>query len=188
MPVEDALRVLVNLRTDQHVVVTNQGSARLWPRLSKHPTDFNYNPSNMGGAVPLALGIALACPDREIIVLSGDGSLLMNLGCLVTAVSSGVENLTVILLDNGIYEVTGGQATPAAGDATDFAQIASASGFPSVATYDSLTQWRQGAAEFLKRAGPRFASLIVDGIAIDCWNDHVEPTEQQIMRLRKALL
>jgi sulfopyruvate decarboxylase subunit beta len=112
MDVVEALRVLAEVRTDRQVVISNQMSARLWPALSQHPLDFNYLSSTMGGAIPLGLGLALARPELEVIVLSGDGSLLMNLGCLVTVVGSGATNLTVILLDNGIYEVTGGQRTP----------------------------------------------------------------------------
>ena len=57
----------------------------------------------------------------------------MNLGCLVTVVASGARNLTLVVLENGIYEVTGGQQTAAAGIAVDFAGIARAAGFVSVA-------------------------------------------------------
>ena len=114
IPVVAALRVLADLCCDDQIVVTNQGSSRIWPKLRRRSLDFHYNPSTMSGAIPLALGLALAQPQREVLAISGDGSLLMSLGSLVTVVGSGVTNLTVVLLDNGIYEVTGGQETPAA--------------------------------------------------------------------------
>src|SRR3954469_590197 len=82
MPVVAALQVLIDLRRDDQVVVTNQASARIWPKLSQRALDLHYNPSTMGGAIPLALGLAIAQPDRQVLVVSGDGALLMNLGSL----------------------------------------------------------------------------------------------------------
>src|SRR4029450_13535584 len=108
-----ALQVLADLCAADQIVVTNQGSARIWPKLRSRALDFHYNPSTMGGAMPLGLGLALAQPRREVVVVSGDGSLLMSLGSLVTVVRAGATNFSIVLLDNGIYEVTGGQKTPA---------------------------------------------------------------------------
>ena len=84
-----ALQVLHDLRRDQ-VIVTTMGAAREWMRLSDHPLDFHYVPSTMGGGIPLALGIALSRPGHDVIVLSGDGSLLMSLGSLVTVAANNV--------------------------------------------------------------------------------------------------
>lgn len=95
MSVLDALTHLSRLRTERDIIVSNQSSARLFPRISDHPLDFHYNPSTMGGAVPLGIGLALAQPNRHVIVLSGDGSLLMSLGCLVTLAASGSPNPSV---------------------------------------------------------------------------------------------
>ncbi len=80
----------------------------------------------MGGAIPLALGMALARPERRVTVLEGDGALLMNLGTLVTVAASGVANLTILLFCNQRYESSGGQPLPPA--AVDFAELARASG------------------------------------------------------------
>ena len=118
MPVVPALEVLISLRQDDQIVITNQASARIWPRLNRHPLDLHYNPSTMGGAIPLALGLAMAQPQRHVVVVSGDGALLMSLGSLVTVVGTGITNMTIVVLENRIYEVTGGQATPAAGTIT----------------------------------------------------------------------
>ena len=97
-------------------------------------------------------------------MFTGDGSLLMNLGCLVTLAASGATNLTLIALDNGIYEVTGGQKTAGQVARVDFAGLATAAGIESVATFDDLIDWQNGAAEVLKLPGPRFVSLIVEPV------------------------
>lgn len=187
IPVEAALQVLANLRTEREVVITNQGSARLWPRLSQHDGDFNYNPSTMGGAIPLGLGIALARPNRHVIVLSGDGSLLMNLGCLVSVRASGVQNLSIVLLDNGLYEVTGGQLTAACHIGTDFVGIARAVGFPTVGSFCDARDWQQQAAEILARSGPRFIALRLSRMTTNCLDDATEPIAEQLQRLTAFL-
>jgi len=161
LPVEMVLRRLQSWRQDCHVVITNQASARLWPRLSDHPLDFNYNPSTMGGAIPLGVGLALARPDREILVLSGEGSLLMSLGCLVTVIDSGVRNLSILLLDNGMYEVTGGQKTPASQAVVDFVGMARSAGFPHATRIADLEDWTRRAPAVLSEPGPRFLWLPV---------------------------
>ena len=187
MPVEQALQVLCELRRPDEVVVTNQGSARLWPRMSQHPGDFNYKPSTMGGAIPLALGFALACPVRPVTVLSGDGSLLMNFGSLVSVVASAARNLTIILLDNGLYEVTGGQATAAAQTAIRWPDVARGLGFESVAEFSDSAGWRAAAGEFLISPGPRFVCLQVAPLAVSCLLDPSPPVAEQLQRLRGFL-
>ena len=74
MPLVAALEVLVSLRQDR-IVVTTMGAAREWPKLSRHPLDFHYIPSAMGEAPALGLGLALAKPTREVLVLNGDGAI-----------------------------------------------------------------------------------------------------------------
>jgi len=187
IPIEQALQTLVALRREDQIVITNQSSARLWPRLSNHPLDFNYNPSNMGGAVPLAVGVALAQPTREVMVLSGDGSLLMNLGCLVTAAASGVTNLTIILLDNGMYEVTGGQKTPATDNEIDFAGLARAAAFPNVSHFWDLADWQQRAPGVLESRGPRFIWLAVGPTPRDVFADKHAPIVKRLSRFQAAL-
>jgi len=80
----------------------------------------------MGGAIPLALGMALARPERRVTALEGDGALLMNLGALVTVAAAGASNLTILLFCNRRYESSGGQPIPPA--PVDFAGLARASG------------------------------------------------------------
>jgi thiamine pyrophosphate-dependent acetolactate synthase large subunit-like protein len=180
----EALEVLAAHRRDQ-VVVTTMGSAGIWPALSDSPLDFHYLPSSMGQAVPLGLGLCLAKPGPGVVVLVGDGGLLMNLGCLVTAAQHRVP-LYVLMIDNGLYEVTGGQPVAGAGR-TDFAGIARGAGFGRVHTFDTADAWRAGAAECLAGDGPVFVWLKVRGEKGKATPTPPRPMAEQIERLRAAL-
>jgi len=170
MPLTSALEALRSVRTDE-VVVTVMGAARDWVAGEPHPLDWVYVPSSMGQGTSVGLGIALARSDRQVIVVNGDGSQLMNLGSLVTVTAAGPRNLTIVLCDNGVYEVTGAQATPAAaelradGRDLDYAEIARACGFSSVHTFDDLAQWRTGVRKVIDEPGPTFVLLRVAGSA-----------------------
>ncbi len=120
-----ALEALAAVRGER-IVVSTMGSSGIWPSLSDTPLDFAYIPSSMGQGIALGLGLALGEAQRTDISLMGDGSLLMNLGSLVT-VASHPAPLHVVLFDNGLYEVTGGQPVAGTGT-TDFAAFAQAAG------------------------------------------------------------
>jgi sulfopyruvate decarboxylase subunit beta len=190
MPLVDALRVLVPLR-EERIVVTTMGAAREWPKLSQHPLDFHYIPSAMGEAPALGLGLALAQSDREVLVLNGDGAMLMNLGCLVTIVASGAQNITLVVLDNGIYEVTGGQQTPAAcvpaHARVDFAGLARAAGFVSVANFERLDDWQRQAADTLRLNGPRFIALAVEPVGPNYQLESPGPVAERVTHFQRAL-
>lgn len=190
MQLVPALEVINRLRTDQ-IVVTTMGSAREWPKLSQHALDFHYVPSSMGQAPPLGLGLALAKPHREVIVLNGDGGMLMNLGCLVTIVASGARNITLIVLENGIYEVTGGQQTAARAARpyaeVDFSDFARAAGFAVAEQFDRLENWQQQAAEILRRSGPRFIVLSVEPVGAEYHLEPPGPMAERLPKFREAL-
>lgn len=185
MPLVPALEVIRDLRGES-IVLTTMGSAREWPKFSPHPLDFHYIPSAMGHAPMLALGLALAQPQRNVIAFNGDGCMLMSLGCLVTIIASGAKNLTLIVLENGVYEVTGGQATAGAAAGVDFAGMARAAGFANVSTFDNLNEWRTGAAECLAQPGPRFIVLKVARVA-DHELNAPGPMADRIQKFRAAL-
>src|SRR3989442_439392 len=114
----EALEVLA-LARGQHIVVTTHGSIDLWISISDTVLDFSYVPVSMGQGPLLGLGLALPQSRHGVVVVTGDGSMLMNLGCLVTLANHPAA-LFLIVIDNGVYEVTGGQATAGSG-AIDFA-------------------------------------------------------------------
>src|SRR5882757_9509912 len=94
----------------------------------------------MGMASSIALGLALARPDLRVIVLDGDGSILMNLGSLATERACGVTNLVHIIWDNGGWEITGGQ--PAGSPfGVDLEAVARGCGFRKTATVDDLADF-----------------------------------------------
>lgn len=161
-----ALRVLRTHRGEGDVVISAMGAAREWMAGGPpHPLDWVFVPSSMGQATALGLGLALARPDRRIIVLTGDGGMLMNLGSLVTTSACGPANLIVLLFDNGVYEITGAQPTPAApgsrvrGDAVDFLALAKAAGLRSTFRFGTLAEWRAELPVVLRAGGPTFAVL-----------------------------
>lgn len=182
----DALRVLADLRSDQ-IVVTAMGAAREWPKLSQHPLDFHYVPSAMGNAPALGVGLALAQPSREVIVLNGDGSTLMSLGCLVTIAAQRPPNLTLIVLNNGLYEVTGGQQTAAGQTSIDWLQLVHSTGIASSARFGDLEDWQQRAAETLQLPGPRVVVLDVAPVGANYDLESPGPMAQRLAQFRQAL-
>ena len=119
-------RLVAKLKNEE-AVVGGIGNTNfdLWAA-GHRPQNF-YMLGSMGLAFPIALGVALAQPKRRVIALEGDGSLLMQLGCLSTIAMLAPKNLTMVLMDNGIYQITGSQPTPAAAS-SDLIAIAVASG------------------------------------------------------------
>jgi phosphonopyruvate decarboxylase len=115
----------------------------------------------MGKASSLALGLALAQPDKKVFCLDGDGSLLMNLGALVTLASKAPKNLYHFLFNNGVYAVTGGQPIPGSSQ-TDWETMARAAGYASVFSFDNLEDLTTGMDEVLAAVGPVFVHLEVE--------------------------
>jgi sulfopyruvate decarboxylase subunit beta len=180
----EALEVLA-ARRGNRVVVTTMGSVGIWPSLSDTPLDFAYLPSSMGCGPALGLGLALAQPQRGVIVVNGDGCMLMNLGSLVT-LANQPANLYLLVIDNGLYEVTGGQPTAGAGHA-DFAGLARAAGIKRVYPFETVESWRKGAAEALTGPGPVVIVLKAEGHIGQKTPKPPRPMAEQIARLQQAL-
>jgi sulfopyruvate decarboxylase subunit beta len=180
----EALEVLAGHRGDR-IVVTTMSAIALWPRYSDTPLDFAYIPSSMGQAPALGFGLALAQPGRGVIVVNGDGCMLMNLGTLVTLANQPAD-VYLLIVDNGLYEVTGGQPTAGTGH-TDFALLARGAGIKRVYSFDALGAWRGGAAEALVGPGPVVVWLKVEGRLGQKTPKAPRPMAEQIDRLRGAL-
>jgi sulfopyruvate decarboxylase subunit beta len=192
MTLVEALTVLHSVRHDE-VVVATMGNAREWQKLGNNPLDFIYVPSSMGQGTAVALGIALARPNRKVIACNGDGSMLMNLGSLVTISAQAPANLTVIVFDNGVYEVTGAQPTAAdsslraSAAPVDFAALARGSGFTRVYAFDSVEPWRGAVREVLGGPGPTFVLLRVEPMADAGLPGFPGPAPDRAKALREAL-
>lgn len=155
----DALRLLAAERRDQ-VVVTHMSTNFDWAQVSPRPElDIALNGA-MGKASSLGLGIALARPDVGVWVLDGDGSLLMNLGTLVTVANAAPKNFLHVLYENGTYDTTGGQPIPGHG-AVDFAQVAKAAGYARTYTFEAIEDFQNRLKEIVTGPHPTLAVLKV---------------------------
>ena len=143
----DLSRRLVSKLRDQ-AVVAGIGNANFDLFAAGHRAQNFYMLGSMGLACPIALGVALAQPERGVIALEGDGSLLMSLGCLATIATVAPRNLTLIVWDNGIYQITGKQQA-ATGGATDIVAVARGAGIAS-------SEWVRDQAHFEKLLARRF--------------------------------
>jgi phosphonopyruvate decarboxylase len=141
-----------------------------------------YMVGSMGCVVPLALGLALARPDLQVLALDGDGAALMRMGAFATVGAYGPKNLLHLLLDNGAHDSTGGQATVS--PHISFAQVASACGYASALETDDagrLAAWLNAPAE----DGPRFARLMTrTGTPRDLPRPSISPIEVRTRLMR----
>jgi len=182
---KDALTALHAARDPRDIVITTMSPARDWMTLSpQSPLDIVFVPSAMGHATSLGLGLALAQPDRRVIVCNGDGSMLMNLGSLVTIIGAGVTNLVVLVFQNGVYEVTGSQPMPAE---ADFATIARGAGYSSVFEFSNADDWANRIGAVLEAPGPVFAVLRVAADVGVPGPKSPGPAGDRARRLRDAL-
>jgi sulfopyruvate decarboxylase subunit beta len=184
MTTREALEVLAAQRGSR-VVITTMTAVGAWPALSDTPLDFAYLPSAMGQGPALGLGLALARPGLGVIVVTGDGSMLMNLGCLVTLACHPAD-VYLIVLDNGLYEVTGGQQTAGTGHA-DFAALARGAGIGRVYACADLAAWKTAAPDALAGPGPVVVWLKVEGRLGQKTPSAPRPMTEQIQRLRQGL-
>lgn len=132
----------------------------LW-EAGQRPQNF-YMLGSMGLAIPIALGMAIAQPQRHVVALEGDGSLLMQLGCLATVATQAPKNLTMVVWDNGIYEITGSQPTASASTA-DLVAIARASGLAKSAWAADEDDFDRLFAAALNEGGPTLIAARIDG-------------------------
>ena len=122
----DYYQVLASALPSQTLVVTALGNASyLWAAMHHTPENF-YIEDAMGLALPLALGLAIAQPARRVVVVEGDGALLMHMGALVTVGALKPDNLIVLLIQNGVHAASGGQALTS--PTLDLAQLARSAG------------------------------------------------------------
>jgi len=133
-------RRLVERLEHDEAVIAGIGNANFDLIAAGHRPQNFYMLGSMGLACPIALGVALAQPRRGVIALEGDGSMLMMLGSLATIANMRPANLTIIVWDNGSYQITGKQPTATAG-LTDIVAVARGAGF-------AASEWVRDAAHF----------------------------------------
>ncbi len=158
----DACRIVEEHRGDAVVVTAmNAGNWKFgWPAVT-HREELDLPVTGaMGKASSVGLGLALAHPERKIIVLDGDGSLLMNLGTLVTIANKRPENLYHFVFENGVYAVTGGQPTPGS-ESISFQNMAKDSGYVAAYEIEDTEDLATSVGRILEEKGPVLICLKV---------------------------
>jgi sulfopyruvate decarboxylase subunit beta len=154
---DECLNVLARHITDTDIVLPVYSAAFDWIDIRPHPLNY-LSHGAMGLASSHALGLALGRPDRRIIVLDGDGSLLMNLGSLVTIAAQAPPNLYHLVCQNGTYEANGGHPIPGR-DLVDFCGFARSAGYATVREFSELNIFEQQIGALLSEVGPVFVDL-----------------------------
>jgi thiamine pyrophosphate-dependent acetolactate synthase large subunit-like protein len=157
----DLTKRLIALLTHDEAVVGGIGNSNFDLMGAGHRPQNFYMLGSMGMAVPIGLGIALAQPERNVFVLDGDGSLLMNLNCLPTVAQVAPKNLTIVVWDNSAYQITGIQQTPTA-EHTDLVAVAQGAGIASAEWAKAEEHFEQLVAHALREDGPHFIGVRVD--------------------------
>jgi thiamine pyrophosphate-dependent acetolactate synthase large subunit-like protein len=150
-------KILARHVRDEIVVPVYQ-AAQEWHGICPDYALTYYSIGAMGQASSCALGLALARPDKRVLVLDGDGSLLMNLGTLVTIASQKPANLLHFVCENGMYEANGAHPIPGR-DQIDFAAMARAAGYVRAETIAVLEDFEAKIDGLLKEPGPVFVVL-----------------------------
>jgi phosphonopyruvate decarboxylase len=147
--------------TPDALVVTGLGSSA-YDVFSAGDRDANYYLwGAMGGACAIGLGLALAQPDRSVVVITGDGELLMGIGSLGTLAAKAPKNLTVVVLDNGHYGETGMQRSHSS-LGTDLVAVAKGFGIRNALSVDRLENSDTIAQCIKSRSGTTFAQVFID--------------------------
>ena len=156
MSLESALDVLARHWVDQVVVGTMTANG-LWAE--RAPGDLNLACIGfMGGASALGLGVALAQPEREVWVIDGDGSLMMQLGSLGTIAGAEAENFVHFVVHNGVYETSGAQPLPSQ-ERVDFAAMAAGAGYRATASFSEAEELDAALDDLLASPGPILIEL-----------------------------
>ncbi len=153
---DEFLKVLGEQRKDE-VVVAVYSAAQEFIQIAPHPLNYTFTGA-MGQGSSHALGLALGRPDKRVIVLDGDGSLLMNLGTLVTIGHAAPANFLHCLCSNGSYETNGSIPLPVNAKFS-FTALALAAGYRNAYRITDLEEWRGRLPELLAEPGPVFVDL-----------------------------
>ena len=179
-----ALRRVLDLVPDEAALIASTGKCgRELFTLADRPQHL-YQIGSMGCAGALGLGIALNAR-RPVVVLDGDGAALMKLGAIATIGAQGPENLVHLVLDNGVYDSTGGQATVSAN--VDFARVALACGYRRAASCDSIEGLDQALSEALAVPGPALIHLRIAPGSMENLGRPTIPPKEVARRFRAFL-
>ena len=153
----EMLRIFQQHRGDA-IVIPGRGG-RHWVKISARPNlDAPLGDPAMGGHASFALGLALARPERKVVVFDSEGDLLMSLGILATIAEQKPANLYHFMLDNECYATTGGQPVPNCGNIS-YDAIARGCGYSRASAYNDLESFSKDLGDILSEPGPVFVAI-----------------------------
>src|ERR1700761_2275194 len=158
MHMADVVRAIAEHRGDAIVIPGRSG--RYWAPISDTVFDIPLGDPAMGGHAGFGLGVALAQPNKRVMLLDSEGDILMSLGQLPTIAEQAPANFYHFVLDNEVYATTGGQPVPNAKN-VDYAAIARASGYPRAASFSEIDEFTRELPSILAGQGPVFVTLKV---------------------------
>ncbi len=171
---QDMLMAIQSASSEEDVIVATTGYTGRELYAAGDKANQIYLVGSMGCAMSVGLGLAIAQPQRRIIVIDGDGAALMRLGGLCTVGYEGPKNLVHVLLDNGMHESTGGQSTVSR--SINFPAIAGASGYTETCAVSTAQEMREALSRQLQ--GPLFVHApIVPGVAANLPRPEITPPE-----------
>jgi thiamine pyrophosphate-dependent acetolactate synthase large subunit-like protein len=159
MHTHDMMKAVARYRGDAILIPGRSG--RYWIALSDNqPLDVELGDPAMGGHAGLGLGLALARPDKKVMLFDSEGDIQMSLGILATVAEQAPPNLYHFLIDNGVYATTGGQPVPNA-DKMQYDVIARGCGYPRAYAFTELGDFERALAEIMGASGPVFVFCTV---------------------------
>ncbi|HEY4172278.1 MAG TPA: thiamine pyrophosphate-dependent enzyme [Rhodopila sp.] len=158
MHTADILKAFAAHRGDA-IVISGRGGKH-WMQISDTALDLPLGDPAMGGHSGFGLGLALAQPDKRVVLFDSEGDILMSLGQLVTIAEQAPENFYHFILDNEVYATTGGQPVPGA-KMVDYAAAARACGYPRAFGFSELEDFERALPGILGAPGPVFVALKV---------------------------
>jgi thiamine pyrophosphate-dependent acetolactate synthase large subunit-like protein len=159
MRIAEALEAFRPYRGDA-IVIPGRGG-RFWTELTERENlDVPLGDPAMGGHAGFGLGLALARPERKVVLFDSEGDILMSLGMLATIAEQAPANFYHFLLDNEVYATTGGQPVPNAKNVA-YEKLALAAGYPRAHAFDQIGDLQRELPAILGRAGPVFVWLKV---------------------------
>jgi phosphonopyruvate decarboxylase len=159
MHTAEVLKIFAEHRGDA-IVISGRGG-RHWIQISDTALDVALGDPAMGGHAGFGLGLALAQPNKRVVLFDSEGDILMGLGQLPTIAEQAPANFYHFVLDNEVYATTGGQPVPGAKN-VDYAGIARASGYPRTHSFADLEDFSRELPGIMAAPGPVFVTLKVE--------------------------
>ncbi len=181
-----AVPALLGDISDFLVVTGLAGTAKDVANIAKDAPNAFYLAGAMGGAVTMGLGLALAQPDRKVLVVTGDGELLMNVGALATVAIRNPANLSIVCVDNGRYAETGYQLSHTS-RGTDLAAMAAGAGITTTRTVSEESEIADASKLIRQSNGASFVLLKVGLAESPRFKRSLDGTRNKV-RFRDALL